>query len=95
MWSRCIDVRAWGVGGSGAPIWGAERLVLDRLRGREKLKLGRVRWLPLLEVSELRDGERGRDERFIEDMGDWGMDMALPEESLRGLEKVDPAFELL
>ena len=41
------------------------------------------------------DGDRGRDDRFIEDMGDWGIDMALPEESLRGLEKVEPAFELL
>lgn len=51
--------------------------------------------MPLLEVSELMDGDRGRDDRFIEDMGDWGIDMALPEESLRGLEKVEPAFELL
>jgi hypothetical protein len=36
----------------------ADKLVLDRLRGREKLKEGRGRW-PVFEVSELKDGERG------------------------------------
>jgi hypothetical protein len=28
-------------------------------------------------------------------IGDCGIDIALPEDSLRGFEKVDPAFELL
>ena len=38
----------------------ADKLVLERLRGREKLKEGRGRcWFPVFEVSELIDGDRG------------------------------------
>jgi hypothetical protein len=29
------------------------------------------------------------------DMGEYGKDTALPEDNLRGLENVEPAFELL
>jgi hypothetical protein len=73
---------------------GAERLVLDLLRGREKLYEGRGRWPPLFEVSELREGER-RWDRFVEVIGDCGNDVALQEDSFLGFEKVEPAFELL
>jgi hypothetical protein len=49
---------------------GADRLVLERLRGREKLYDGRARWCPpVLDVSELRDGDRGC-ERTTVDMGE-------------------------
>ena len=68
--------------------------MLDLLIGREKLKEGLGSWAPLLEVSELKDGERGGG-RNAEDMGECGIDMALLEESLRGFENVDPAVELL
>lgn len=73
---------------------GAERLVLERLSGREKLYEGRGKWLPLFEVSELRDGERGR-ERATGDMGEWGIDPALQDDSLRGFENIEPPLELL
>lgn len=36
---------------------GAERLVLDRLSGREKLNDGRGKWP--FDVSELNEGDRG------------------------------------
>ena len=72
---------------------GAERLVLDRLRGREKLNDGRGRYP--LEVSELKEGDRGCGRAGKVDMGEYGSDTALPEDSFRGFEKVEPAFELL
>lgn len=73
-----------------------DRFVLERLRGREKLKDGRGRWpAPVLDVSELKDGERGCGRAGKVDMGEYGSDTALPEDSFRGLEKVEPAFELL
>lgn len=72
---------------------GAERLVLDLLKGREKLNDGRGRWLEF-EASELIDGDRGC-ERAIEAMGEYGVDIALLEDSLRWFEKVEPALELL
>lgn len=83
--------------GSGVPDGpGAERLVLDRLRGREKLKDGRARYpTPVFEVSELIDGERGWGRAGWVDMGEYGTETALPDDSFRGLEKVEPALELL
>lgn len=73
-----------------------ERFVLDRLSGREKLKDGRGKCpRPVLDVSELRDGERGCGRAGKVDMGEYGRDTALPEDSFRGLEKVEPALELL
>lgn len=95
MWLDWFD---WGavVGSEVIDRADAERLVLDRLRGREKLKDGRGRWPgPVLEVSELSDGERGCGRAGYVDMGEYGNDTALPEDSFRGLEKVEPAFELL
>lgn len=74
-----------------SPI-GAERLVLDLLIGREKLKDGRGRWLEF-EASELMDGDRGC-ERAVEGIGECGIDIALAEDSLREVEKVEPALEL-
>ena len=73
-----------------------DRFVLERLRGREKLKDGRGRWpAPVLEVCELKEGERGCGRDGNVDMGEYGSDTLLPEDSFRGLEKVEPAFELL
>ena len=73
---------------------GAERVVLDLLKGREKLKEGRGRYPPAFEASELSDGER-RCDRTNGDSGECGIDTALPEDNLRVLEKVDPALELV
>jgi hypothetical protein len=75
-------------------VTGAERLVLDLLKGREKLNDGRGRWPVVFDVSELKDGDRGC-ERGLADIGEYGSDMALLDDSLRGFENVDPAFELL
>lgn len=51
----------------------------------------------MLEASELCEGDRGRDRGIglLVDIGECGTDMALPDDSFRGLEKVDPALELL
>jgi hypothetical protein len=74
----------------------ADKLVLDRLSGREKLKEGRGRWwFPVFEVSELIDGDRGCGLVGYVDMGEYGNDTALPDDILRGLENVDPPLELL
>lgn len=83
-----------GFGSEVADGPGADRLVLDRLNGREKLNEGRGRW-PVAEVSELIDGERGCIRAGYVDIGEYGKDTALPEDNLRGLENVEPAFELL
>jgi hypothetical protein len=40
------------------------------------------------------DGDRGC-ERGLADIGEYGSDIALQDESLRAFENVDPAFELL
>lgn len=96
LFSRWIPTAWWWLfeGSSDeTPGDGADKLVLDRLRGREKLNAGRGRW-PVLEASELIDGDRGRD-RVNGDMGECGIDMPLLEDSLRGLENVEPAFELV
>jgi hypothetical protein len=47
-----------------------------------------------LEASELTDGDRGC-ERTWGDMGEYGMEMPLPAENWRVLEKVEPVFELV
>ena len=49
----------------------------------------------MVDVSELRDGERGCGRAGKVDRGEYGIDAVLPDESFRGLEKVDPALELL
>jgi hypothetical protein len=75
---------------------GADKLVLERLSGREKLKEGRGSWFaPVPDVSELTDGDRGCGRAGYVDMGEYGNDTALPEDSLRGFENVDPPLELL
>ena len=48
-----------GTSAAGAMPVGAERLVLDRLNGREKLNDGRGRCPVVTDVSELKDGDRG------------------------------------
>lgn len=64
----------------------AERLPLDRLMGREKLSEGRWSWLALFDASEFCDGDRGRGRAMgvVVDMGECGVDMALPEDDFRG-----------
>lgn len=86
-----------GVSATGSMPVGADRLVLDRLKGREKLKDGRGRCAPVTDVSELNDGDRGCCDlpRARGDMGECGSDMALLEENFRGFENVEPALELL
>lgn len=84
------------IGSVGVVAPGADKLVLDRLSGREKLKEGRGSWFaPVPDVSELNDGDRGCGRAGNVDMGEYGNDTALPEDSLRVLENVDPALELL
>jgi hypothetical protein len=75
---------------------GADKVVLERLNGREKLNEGRGRWCaPVAECSELKDGDRGCGRAGKLDMGEYGNDTALPEDSFRGWEKVEPPLELL
>lgn len=85
------------IGSVGVEAPGADKLVLDRLSGREKLKEGRGRWFaPVPDVSELKDGDLGCCRRAGNvDMGEYGNDTALPEDSFRGWENVDPPLELL
>lgn len=84
------------IGSVGVEAPGADKLVLDRLSGREKLKEGRGRWfVPVPDVSELKDGDRGCGRAGKVDMGEYGNDAALPEDSFRGWENVDPPLELL
>lgn len=84
------------IGSVGVEDPGADKVVLDRLSGREKLKEGRGRWfVPVPDVSELKDGDRGCGRAGNVDMGEYGNDTALPSDSLRGLENVDPPLELL
>lgn len=50
-----------------------------------------------MDASELWEGDRGRERGMgvVVDKGECGTDTALPEDIFRGLEKVDPALELL
>lgn len=100
LWPRSIDARLPETCNcSELAIADAERFVLDRLMGREKLSEGRWRRPPLFEASELWDGDRGRPRGIgaaVVDMGECGPDIALLEDSFRGgWEKVDPPLELL
>lgn len=69
---------------------GADKLVLDRLSGREKLSDGRDKCAEF-DASELIDGERGVDRTI----GDMGMETPLLDDIFRDLEKVEPAVELV
>ena len=80
----------------GVEVPGADKLVLERLRGREKLNEGRGRWCaPVADVSELSDGDRGCGRGGKFDLGEYGSDTALPEDNFLGLENVEPPVELL
>ena len=68
--------------------------MLDRLKGREKLKEGRGRF-PAIDMSDDTEEDRGWERTKGGDIGEWGRDTPLLEDSLRGLEKVEPAFELV
>lgn len=72
---------------------GSDNVVLDLLRGREKLKEGRWRMYGEALASDFGDGDRrGRGTGW--DMGETGMDTPLLDDIFRGFENVEPAFEL-
>ena len=95
--SRCIlCCLVSGIGdarGCEDPGVGRDRLVLDRLSGREKLNAGFGRPCATLPISENGDVDLGVG-RLKCDIGEWGIDMPLLEDIFRGLENVEPVLEL-
>ena len=70
-------------------------LRLAVLRGREKFKGTRCADTPFTDASDLMEGDRGGYTGMNGEGGEYGADMPLLEESLRGFEKEEPAMELL
>lgn len=54
------------------------------LRGREKFRWGRGAEIPFTEASELMEGDRGGCTGTNGERGEWGADMPLLADSLRG-----------
>jgi hypothetical protein len=70
-------------------------LRLAVLRGREKFRWSRGAEIPFIDASELMEGERGGWTGMNGERGEWGADMPLLADSLRGYEKEEPVIELV